>query len=204
MQTGTSTRKKSSIPISLARIDMEKLVLDQRIYTYNDYKNLPEGAPYQLIGGSLVMTPSPEVYHQDISGKLAYKMRGFVIKNKLGFLYYAPIDVKLSKYNVFQPDVIFIRKKNKKIIGLKNICGAPDVVIEILSPSTAYYDLREKFRVYEKYGVKEYWIVDPKVKSIEIYENHKNKFLLNNSAEVTGKVSSGILKGFTVSLKEIF
>ncbi len=204
MQTETALRQKYLIPSIYNPEEWKDVILDKKVYTYNDYKKLPEGAPYQLIGGSLIMTPAPEVYHQEVSGNIQYRIQDFVIKNDLGHVYYSPIDVMFSKTEVYQPDIIFIKKSNKKIIGRKKINGAPDLVVEILSPSTAYFDLREKYRVYEKSGVKEYWIVDPKLKKIEIFENKKKKFYLNNESEKKGRVSSIVLKGLYISLKDIF
>lgn len=173
-------------------------------YTNEDYFKLPEGAPYQLIRGKLIMTPSPIPYHQEISRKLSQKIGNFVEENNLGTLYYAPLDVIFGEKEVYQPDIIFISKENIKIIHEKNIQGAPDIVIEILSPETAYYDLREKFMVFEKSGVKEYWIVDPGMKKIEIYENSEKKFRIHSEAEGDGVVLSEIFNGLTISLVEIF
>ncbi len=173
-------------------------------YTYEDYAKLPEGAPYQLIGGELVMTPSPTPYHQEISRKLAFKIVSFLEKNNLGTLYYAPLDVFLSDGDVYQPDIIFISRKRLEIIGKKKIEGAPDIVIEVLSPGTAYYDLRKKYRAYQEYGVREYWIVDPELKKIEVYENQDKKFKIYSEAEGEGTVSSKVLDELVISLNEIF
>lgn len=173
-------------------------------YTAEDYLKLPQGAPYQLIGGKLIMNPSPIPYHQEISRKLSQKIGSFIEENNLGTLYYAPLDVILGEQEAYQPDIIFISNDNANIIGEKNIQGAPDMVIEILSPETAYYDLREKFRVFEERGVKEYWIVDPGLKKIEIYENQDKKFKIYSEAEGEGVVSSKLLDGLSISLIEIF
>ena len=139
----------------------ENVIPIKRDYTYEDYRNLPEGAPYQLIEGELILTPSPMPYHQEISRELGFRLLTFVKKNDLGHVFYAPLDVYFSERDVYQPDILFIEKDRRKIIGKTKIEGSPDIVMEILSPSTAYYDLRKKFRVYAKQGVREYWIVDP-------------------------------------------
>ena len=177
---------------------------EKNTYTYADYARLPEGAPYQLIGGQLIMTPSPIPYHQEISRNLEFKMLAFVEEQGSGHVYYAPLDVFFSDSDVYQPDIIFIRKEREEIIGKTKIEGAPDIVVEILSPSTAYYDLRKKFRVYEQSGVSEYWIVDPELKRIEVYENIGEKFNIYMEAEGEGKVSSKVLKGFSVKLEGVF
>ncbi|HHT9109996.1 MAG TPA: Uma2 family endonuclease, partial [Candidatus Brocadiaceae bacterium] len=173
-------------------------------YTVEDYDKLPEGAPYQLIKGGLVMTPSPIPYHQEIILKLGSKLLKFIDKNRLGKVYIAPIDVYFSDTDVYQPDIIFISKMHLKIIGEKRIDGAPDIVIEVLSPSSAYYDLRLKKDVYEQSGVTEYWIIDPVQKKIEMFFNKQDRFELITSSDNGGSVSSTVLKGFTISLQEIF
>ncbi len=134
---------------------------EKRIYTYADYEKLPEGAPYQLIGGDLVKEPSPVPYHQILSRRIEFELVKFVEERALGEVLYAPMDVYLSDTEVYQPDILFISKERMSIIGEKKIEAAPDLVIEILSPSSAYYDLRHKKNVYETSGVKEYWVVDP-------------------------------------------
>ena len=177
---------------------------EKKTYTYADYARLPEGAPYQLIGGQLIMTSSPIPYHQEVLRKLGFKILVFLEKKNLGHLYYAPLDVYFSDSDVYQPDIIFIKKEREEIIGDTKIDGAPDMVIEILSPSTAYYDLRNKFRTYEQADVNEYWIVDPGHKRIEVYENKGKKFNVYMEAEGEGKISSKVLEGFSIKLSEVF
>jgi Uma2 family endonuclease len=173
-------------------------------YTYEDYAKLPEGAPYQLIGGELVMTPSPVPYHQIILRRIGFELVKFVEERKYGEVIYAPMDVYLSETETYQPDIIFISNERVNIIGDKKIEAAPDLVIEILSESTAYYDLKHKKRVYEKSGVKEYWIVDPMEKSIEVYENTETGFKLFSNAIQTGKISSKLLEGLEIELEKVF
>jgi Uma2 family endonuclease len=168
----------------------------------NYYKILPEGAPYQLIEGELIMTPAPNPRHQLICARLFEKLTQ-ITKGK-GVIFFSPIDVYLDRENAFQPDIIFISGDRKEIIKEDGIYGPPDLVIEILSPSTAHYDLKEKFRVYEKSGVREYWIVDPGMNSVEIYSNEKEHFSLIAKAEGEGEVESVLLKGFKLTLKEVF
>lgn len=173
-------------------------------YTYEDYERLPEGSPYQLIGGELIMTPAPIPYHQKILGNIFFEMKKFVEKNNLGEVYPPPTDVYFSETDTYQPDILFISKNRLNIIGEKKIEGPPDLIIEILSPETAYYDLRVKKDTYEKSGVKEYWIVDPIKKSIEIYENREKKFELIASIEGKGKIESRLIKGFSVEIEVLF
>ena len=124
--------------------------------TYADYAKLPEGAPYQLIDGELVLSPSPTIYHQRISMRLGRALSLFVEAHGLGEVLAAPMDVCLSETNTFQPDLLFVSNARASIVGGPYVEGAPDLVVEILSPSTAYYDLRKKKQVYAASGVGEY------------------------------------------------
>jgi len=173
-------------------------------YTYEDYAKLPEGAPYQLIGGELIMTLAPTPYHQRISRKIDFLLIEYVEKNELGEVFDAPIDVYFEETETYQPDIIFISKERLNIISETKIKGAPDLIIEILSPATAYYDLGRKYEVYEKNGVKEYWIVHPERKSIEIYQNQEGQFKLIQIAKEKDTVNSSLFKDFELNLEKIF
>lgn len=131
------------------------------------FKSLPEGTLVQLIENNIVMSPGPFYGHQDILNIINNKIFNFVNKNNLGKVQIAPLDVYLDERNAFQPDIIFISNDNMNIIRENGLHGAPDLVIELLSPSTAEYDRNEKKNVYERSGVKEYWIVDPERKQVE-------------------------------------
>ncbi len=118
------------------RYAFKKMVL-----TCQDYVNLPaDDSHYQLIRGELVMTPAPKIVHQ----RVKHALISHVSAQRSGEVFGAPCDVYLDEYNVVQPDILFIAKENQKIITEDNIKGAPDLIIEILSPSSAYYDLMEK------------------------------------------------------------
>jgi Uma2 family endonuclease len=176
----------------------------ERIATYADYLKTPEGASYQLIGGELIMSPSPELFHQDIVGNIFDRLREFVKKKRLGKVYVAPADVYFTRTETYQPDLIFVSHKRRHIIGKKKIHGAPDLVVEILSPGTAKYDLQHKKEVYESHGVQEYWIVHPKEKAVEVFSNSADGFALVQRARETGVVQSKLLVGFSVSIERIF
>jgi Uma2 family endonuclease len=176
----------------------------KKTYTYEDYEKLPEGAPYQLIGGELVMTPAPVPNHQIPLGNLFWKLNEFIKESALGIVIVSPIDVYFSETDTYQPDIIFILKDRLNIIGEKKIEGPPDLIVEILSPATAYYDLRSKKDIYEKSGVKEYWIVDPIQKSIEIFLNRNGRYEAVSTAKDGGTIMSNLLKGLSINLHEIF
>jgi Uma2 family endonuclease len=125
------------------------------------FESLPEGTLVQLIENNIVMSPSPVDKHSYLVIELGSELRNFNKANKKGAVRLAPTDVYLDKKNAYQPDIFFVSNERMHIKKGNNWHGAPDLVIEVLSPSTAKYDLQEKKDVYERNGVKEYWIVDP-------------------------------------------
>ena len=183
--------------------EMSMVETGKKKYTYDDYAKLPEGAPYQLIGGELVKSPSPTVLHQDIISALFRKLYPFEDRGK-GKVYFAPLDVYLSDTETYQPDLMFISNERLDIIKEKNIWGAPDLAMEVLSPGTAYYDLRHKKEVYAEHGVREYWIVDPMERSIEVYANRDGGFKQVSFAKQKGRVNSRLFSELTVSIPELF
>lgn len=173
---------------------------EKRKYSYQDYLVLPDEERYELIQGELFMTPSPIPYHQLVSGNIYSELRRFARDNGIGSVFYAPCDVYLDDYNVIQPDILFITKSRSQIIGEKNIQGAPDLVVEILSESTAYRDLVKKKKLYAAYGVREYWIVDPNEKQIEVYALKEKEFLLQQTYKKNETLSSPLLPGLHLDL----
>ncbi|MCC6630021.1 MAG: Uma2 family endonuclease [Chloroflexi bacterium] len=141
----------------------------QGAWTYDDYCALPDdGRRYEIIDGVLYMTPSPKEAHQAISALLTAHLMTHVQFRGRGRVYAAPFDVRLGPGNVVQPDVIVVRNDNLSIITPDNIVGAPDLVIEIASPSTTGYDRRQKQDAYAAAGVDEYWLIDPAARTIEV------------------------------------
>ena len=192
-------------------------------FTYKDYCSWPEDERWELIDGEAYdMSPAPSRKHQKISGILYSKIYDFLKGNNCE-IYAAPFDVFLPNYidqdtddifNVVQPDLSVICNPIKLID--KGCYGAPDLIIEILSPSTSKKDLNEKFQLYEKHGVQEYWIIDPGNKYIQVFH-------LQSEGKNSGKYDEGILippanwredknttaesvvlEGFTVDVKELF
>jgi len=173
-------------------------------YTYEDYLQTPEDKRYELIGGELIMVPAPRPRHQEISGRLAYLLMKYLEENNLGKIFPAPCDVVLDEENVLQPDILFISNERQEIITEDNIKGAPDLVIEILSPSSAYFDLVKKKKIYARFGVKECWIVDPEEKTAEIYLVEKDSYKLSQSFTEEDKLTSEMFPGLSINLKELF
>lgn len=173
-------------------------------WTYEEYLKLDDDKRYEILEGELIMVPSPMTQHQRISRKLEKVLIDYVEQHSLGEVFYAPLDVVLAEDIVVQPDILYISTERKEIITEKNISGAPDLVVEILSPTSGYYDLIRKKKIYEKYGVKEYWIVDPDTRLVEIYENQEGKFVNIYSLNDEGEVSSRVIPGFKINIKTIF
>lgn len=125
------------------------------------FRFLPEGTLVELINKTFVLEPSPTYVHQSVVGELHWKMKDFVEKHGLGKVLIAPFDVYLDNENAFQPDILFVDAKRTHLFRNDGLYGAPDLIVEILSPSTSRYDRKDKKEVYECCGVKEYWLVDP-------------------------------------------
>ncbi len=183
---------------------MMPVVIEKKKYTYEDYLKTPDDKRYELIEGDLLMTPSPVPGHQRISRKIGFILDEFVTQSNLGEIFYAPCDVYLDDENVIQPDILFISHDRLVIIGEKNIQGAPDLAIEIISENSAYRDMVQKKRLYARFGVREYWIVIPDCEAIEIYTLKDNTLQLHKSYDKGDVLESPSLKGLNIALKEIF
>lgn len=173
-------------------------------FTYYDYTLLPEDKRYELIEGDLSMTPSPTSRHQIISGNLHFHLSDYVRKKGLGIVLAAPMDVVLSDEDVVQPDLLFISNDRKGIMGEKNIRGAPDLVIEILSPTSLERDAVIKRKLYAKHAVREYWIVNPDEKTIEVMTWSEKGFQTVQAYPRGATLRSPLLAGFSLSIDEIF
>jgi Uma2 family endonuclease len=141
-----------------------------RLLPYADYAALPDdGHRYQLLEGELVMTPSPNAWHQDVSRELEFRLLAWVREHGLGEVYYAPLDVVMDDHNVLQPDIFFVSNERAGIRQGGRILGAPDLCVEILSPGTERIDRVRKLGLYARFGVTHYWIVDLAARTIEEY-----------------------------------
>ncbi len=172
--------------------------------TYADYLETSDDERYELLNGELVMTPAPLLYHQYVLGKLYAKMAAFVDERDLGDVYFAPTDVVLSDTDVVQPDLLFVSKRRKHILTRENVQGAPDLVVEILSPATAERDRTLKLDLYARHGVHEYWIVDPDARTIMVLRRGERRFEVAGIYGAEQTARSPILEGFSIALDEIF
>ncbi|HEY3875434.1 MAG TPA: Uma2 family endonuclease [Candidatus Kapabacteria bacterium] len=177
----------------------------EKRYTKEDYERLPEGAPYQLIGGELIMSPSPTFFHQRIISRINQTLGTYVRNHGLGEIIVSPMDVHLTEDDIYQPDALFIRADQLSGIAEDDrIHFVPDLAIEVLSPSTAYYDYSHKKTVYAERGVKEYWIVDPQDRTVEIMENENGIFSTVALFKETAMLESTMFPGFTMKVEEVF
>ncbi len=178
-------------------------------FTYADYKSLPvsETRRYELLGGEIVMVPAPTEPHQRAVRNLGFMLWEFVRKNGLGWVYLAPLDVVLGEgedVEVVQPDVIFISRERRFLIQKEEIRGAPDLVVEVLSPGTEEKDRHFKKTLYARHGVREYWIVDPGGKTAEVYTLGERGFELVSRYRGDETLVSPLLPGLVIPLREIF
>ena len=171
--------------------------------TYEDYLRLDDDKRYELINGRLEEMPAPSFEHQSILGRLYVKIWEEVTKGSRGEVVPAPFDVILSDTVVVQPDIVFISNENLKNVKDGRLFGSPDMVVEIVSPSSYVRDRYDKFALYEKHGVKEYWIVYPELKAIEVWCLRDGKYALHNIAVEKGEVESCVLKGLKVKVEEV-
>jgi len=150
------------------------------------------------------MVPSPSVQHQRISGNLGALLRHFVLEMGWGKFFYAPLDVVFSESTVVQPDILFISHECQGIINEQNISGAPDLVIEILSPATEERERGIKLQLYCRYDVQECWLVDPEERTVEVLALSPQGYQVLGRYSGDEMVSSQVLAGFQCTAKEIF
>lgn len=173
--------------------------------TYEDLSLFPDdGKRHELIDGEHIMSPSPKTKHQRASINLAALFHAFVRKVSLGQVFTAPLDVIFSDFDVTEPDLVFVSHERETTITEDNIRGAPDLVVEILSPTTAERDRKIKFRLYEKYGVREYWLVSPEAENIQIFVLRGGKHEMLGNFSGSHEVRSEVLKGFTCKASQVF
>ncbi len=186
---------------------MENLAYENKKYSYEDLEKLPDDERYEIIDGDLFIMESPHGRHQLILGEL-YRQISNYLQDRKCTVFLAPFDVALSKskkkneiYNVVQPDIMVLCEMNKYEGGY--IFGGPDFVIEIISPFNRSHDYVKKLKLYQEYGVKEYWIVDYQEQAILQYIlNEKDTFEIEKVYELNEDIKVHTLKGLTISLKK--
>jgi len=175
--------------------------------TYDDFVHFPDdGKRHELIDGEHYVTPSPNTKHQSIVMNLTGHIWSFLREHPLGTVFAAPFDVVFSDFDVVEPDVLFISEARRKVLTAKNIQGAPDLVVEVGSPGTRRRDEVIKHQLYERFGVSEYWVVDPDLDAIKVYRLADGRY--TRVSELTLRdgdvLTTPLLPGFSAPLAELF
>lgn len=175
-------------------------------WTYEEYYRLEDERRYELYDGQLIpmQPPSPGASHQRESRKLLVLLNEFVERRKLGEVFAAPFDIIFDKKNTAQPDILFVSNANAGRVQERGVFGAPDLVVEIVSPGSVRRDRYEKLALYARFGVKEYWILDRGNRSLEVLTLTDEKYVVHSAAEETGHVTSKVLRGLKVKLSDLF
>ena len=174
-------------------------------YTYADYCRLPDdGLQYEVIDGVLYMAPAPHPRHQWTSGNIYWLIREPVMTQGLGRVYYAPIDVIFPDGDVSQPDLIFVSRDRLHIITNRGVEGPPELVVEVLSPSTRRRDLELKRRRYARFGVLEYWLADPVSRTIRVLELRGGEYIERGVYGVDDELVTLLIPGLRISVAQVF
>ena len=172
--------------------------------TYAEYLKTSDDERYELLNGELVMPPAPLLHHQYVQIKLSTRLDAFVEERNMGVVYPSPTDVVLSDTDVVQPDILFVSNERSRILTRENVRGAPDLVVEILSPAIAERDRTIKLDLYAQHGVKEYWMVDPDARTITVLLRGETRFGVAGTYGEGQILRSPTLAAFTVAPEEIF
>jgi Uma2 family endonuclease len=190
-----------------AQDDVNQPAAPYRKLTYRDYVRFPDdGRRHELIDGEHYVTPSPILRHQKISGRLEFALQSYVRERGMGHVFHAPLDVILSDSDVVDPDILYVSEERAAILQ-DWVRGAPDLVVEILSPATRKTDESVKRHLYDRVGVREYWIVDPELELVKVHRREENGSfprVAEISRETRDELTSPLLPGFMLPLDELF
>lgn len=175
-----------------------------KLLTFNDYERLtpPDSGNYELHNGKIVFMASPLEQHQTVAFKLTLKIGNHIVAHKLGKLLFAPMDTILTPNDTVQPDLLFITKEREHIID-RQVKGAPDFIVEILSGSNSPQEMSYKKYLYESTGVREYWVVNIEKQLVTQYENVEGEFFIRKSARLGDSLDSVIIEGFQIEVNDI-
>jgi len=175
-------------------------------WRYADYLRLPDdGRRYEIIEGVLYVANAPGFDHQFTVTEIIYFFKSFVREHQLGVVLTAPFEVHLSETTKpVQPDVLFIRKDRQPTAGTQFFEGAPDLLVEVISPSSIRLDRKIKFDTYEQTGVTEYWLVDPKLRAVEVYTLARGEYALLGQYTSDELIESKVLAGLAIKANALF
>ena len=171
----------------------------------DEYYQLPDYAQHeliQLIDGEVVIGMPPIPRHQAIVGEILFLLMSFAKKGG-GRAYTSPIEVYLDEHNIFEPDTLYLSQDTTCKTEEKRLVGAPDLVVEVLSPGTAKYDRQEKYQAYQQHGVREYWIVDPAHETVEVWALYEGEFA-RQGAYAAEDVFQSVVLGETIAVDGFF
>jgi Uma2 family endonuclease len=177
--------------------------------TYDDLVAMPDdGLRHEIIDGVLYVTPSPNLRHQELLGRLHFAIGLWLREHPdAGRVFFAPLDVLFSRYDVVEPDLLFVTADRREVLTPANVQGAPSLVVEVLSPGTRKRDAGIKRDLFERGGVREYWLVDPDAQSITVYRTSKRgTFGEANTLTATSGAAlvTPLLQDFTLDLRDYF
>jgi len=172
--------------------------------TYADYLKIDDGQRYELLEGELALTPSPGFSHQYMAANIEALLRAYVEKNDLGLVLFAPFDVVPADDVVLQPDVLYLSRERFPLLTENCLKGMPDLVAEVLSPTSGRRDRLRKSRLYLRYGVREYWVADPVAETVEVFSAGEKGWLLAGVYGPEDSLASPLLPGFNAPGTEIF
>lgn len=196
--------KRTSGKAQAERAPVAELFPPQGEWTEEDYFSLPDtNRCVELSEGRLIMPPHPTRSHQVAVEELYVRLRAFVQERRLGEVHVAPLPVRLWPGKIREPDIFFISKEHEDRIG-EQVCGVPDLIIEVTSSSTLKTDRMEKFHEYARAWVQEYWLVDPEARTIEVYRLQQGAYLLHGKWKEGEVASSALLAGLEIEVKEVF
>ena len=175
--------------------------------TYDDFLLFPDdGKRHELIDGEHYVTPSPNRKHQAIVWNLITMIGPYLESHPVGRAFGAPFDVVFSQFDVVEPDLLFISNTRLEVLTTKNVQGAPNLVVEIGSPSTRRRDEIIKRKLYERFGVEEYWVIDPEIDTIAVYRHVSEHYqrVLDLAVERNDTLTTPLLPHLTLPLQQIF
>jgi Uma2 family endonuclease len=177
---------------------------EQGKWTYREYAALGDEQRYEIVHGVLLMTPSPSDWHQRVTGRIFYYLTASIDLPGRGQVYQAPFDVFLGISDVVQPDVLVVLPENLGKVTEKGVMGAPDLVVEVASRSTALYDRLTKYDTYARYGVPEYWIVKPDACTVEVLVLEENTYQSLGVFHGAATLPSRVVPGLPVNVEQFF
>lgn len=189
----------------MARAVRQNIPAGKISLTYDDYCALPnDGRRYEILEGEFSVTPAPLTWHQEVLRNLVRVLDRYLETHPIGKLLFAPVDVILSRTTVVQPDLVFVRTANYHLVTARAIEGPPDLVVEVLSPSTAETDRVTKAQIYVRSGVLYYWLVDPDGESLQAYERTGEGYQLTVQASSGETFQHPLFPKLSIPLGSIF